>query len=100
MQKARAAAEKALKIDDTLGEAHESLANILFLSDFDVAGAKREFERALELNPNYATAHQWFANTVLTPLGETGRAIAEMQRAVELDPFSPFVNANLGYIYM
>jgi tetratricopeptide (TPR) repeat protein len=66
----------------------------------DFVGAKREFERALELNPNHATAHQWFANTVLTPLGETGRAIAEMQRAVELDPFSPFVNANLGYIYM
>jgi TolB-like protein/class 3 adenylate cyclase len=100
MQKARAAAEKAIKIDDTSGEAHESLASILFLTEFNIAGAKREFERALELNPNYATAHQWFADTVLTPLGETGRAIAEMQRAVELDPFSPFVNASLGYVYM
>jgi TolB-like protein/Flp pilus assembly protein TadD len=99
MQKARAAAENALKIDDTLGEAHESLASILFLTEFNVVDAKREFERALELNPNDATAHQWFANTVLPVLGQLDRAIAEMKRAVELDPFSPFVNANLSYVY-
>jgi Tfp pilus assembly protein PilF len=100
MQKARAAAEKALKIDDNLAEAHESLASILFLTELNVAAAKREYERALELNPNYAPAHQWFANTVLLALGETDRAITETKRAVELDPFSAFVNANLGYNYM
>jgi TolB-like protein/class 3 adenylate cyclase/Tfp pilus assembly protein PilF len=100
MQKAKIAAEKALEIDDTLGEAHESLANILFLTEFNIAAAKREYERSLELNPNYAPAHQWFANTVLLPLGEIDRAIAETERAVELDPFSPFVNANLAYNYI
>jgi TolB-like protein/Tfp pilus assembly protein PilF/class 3 adenylate cyclase len=100
MQKARTAAEKALEIDGTLGEAHESLANILFLTEFNVAGAKHEYERALELNPNYAPAHQWFANTVLLTLGEIDRAIAESKRAVELDPFSPFINASLAYNYI
>jgi TolB-like protein len=100
MQKAKTAAEKALEIDDTLAEAHQSLATILFLTDFNVAGAKRELERALELNPNYAPAHQWFANTVLLKVGEIDRAIAETEQAVELDPFSPFVNANLAYNYI
>jgi tetratricopeptide (TPR) repeat protein len=100
MEKARAAAKRALEIDDTLAEAHESLATILFLTEFNIAGAKREYERALELNPNYAPAHQWFANSVLLPLGEIDRAIEETKRAVELDPFSVFVNANLGYNYM
>ena len=100
MQKARAAAEKALKIDDTLGEAHESLASILFLTEFNIADAKREFERALELNPNYVTAHMWFGATVLPALGQMDRALAEMRRAVGLDPFSPFVNSALGYLYL
>jgi len=100
LQKARVAAEKALKIDDTLGEAHASLASTLFLSEFNLTGAKREFERALELNPNYATAHLWFGDTVLLAQGEIDRAVAEAKRAVELDPFSSYINANLGYIYM
>jgi TolB-like protein/Tfp pilus assembly protein PilF len=100
MQNAKTNAEKALRIDDTLGEAHESLASILFLTEFDIAGAKREFERALELNPNDATAHGWIAYTVLLARVETERAIAEAKRAVDLDPFSPFVNANFGEILM
>jgi TolB-like protein len=100
MQKARAAAEKALKLDDTLGDAHESLASILFLTEFKVAEAKREFEQALELNPNYATAHLWFGATVLPAMGEIDRAIEEMKRAVELDPFSAFMNQCLSYNYM
>jgi len=100
LQKARVTAEKALKIDDTLGEAHASLGSTLFLSEFNLTGAKREFERALQLNPNYATAHLWFGDTVLLAQGEIDRAIAEAKRAVELDPFSSFINANLGYTYM
>jgi TolB-like protein/Flp pilus assembly protein TadD len=98
MQKARAAAEKALAIDDTLGAAHESLAGILYFSEFDLSRAKREFERAVELDPNDATAHAWFAYTVLPALGDMDRALAEIKRAIELDPFSPSFNANLGYL--
>jgi TolB-like protein/Flp pilus assembly protein TadD len=100
MQKAKVNAEKALRIDDTLGEAHESLASILFQTEFDIAGAKREFERALELNPNDATAHGWIAYTVLLARSELDRAVAEAKRALELDPFSPFVNANVGELLM
>jgi TolB-like protein/Tfp pilus assembly protein PilF len=98
LQTARVNAETALTIDDSLGEAHESLASILFLTEFNIARAKLEFERALELNPNDATAHGWFAYTVLPAIGETDRMIAEGRRAVELDPFSTFANANLGYL--
>jgi TolB-like protein/Tfp pilus assembly protein PilF len=98
LQKGRVNAEKALKIDDSLGEAHESLASILFLTEFNIARAKLEFERALEFNPNDATAHGWFAYTVLPAIGEIDRTIAEGRRAVELDPFSTFANANLGYL--
>jgi adenylate cyclase len=98
MEKARVAAEKALAIDGTLGEAHESLASILFLTSFDIAGAKREFERALELNPNDATTHAWFAYTVLPAVGDIERAVAEIKRAIELDPFSANLNASLGYL--
>jgi TolB-like protein/Tfp pilus assembly protein PilF len=100
MDKAKINAEKALRIDDTLGEAHESLASILFLTEFDIAGAKREFERALELNPNDATAHGWIAYTVLLAHVEMDRAITEAKRALELDPFSLFVNANVGEVLM
>jgi TolB-like protein/Tfp pilus assembly protein PilF len=100
MQKAKVNAEKALRIDDSLGETHESLASILFLTEFDVAGAKREFERALELNPNDATAHGWIAYTVLPACGEMERAVAEAKHALELDPFSLFVNANVGEVLM
>src|SRR5437867_9031479 len=58
--KAKAAAKKALELDDTLAEAHTSLAMALCLYDFDFSQAAREFQRAIELNPNYATAHHWY----------------------------------------
>jgi tetratricopeptide (TPR) repeat protein len=98
MQKARVAAEKALAIDDTLSAAHESLAGIIYFTEFDLGRAKREFERALELDPNNATARAWFAYTVLPAIGDMDRAIAEIRRAIALDPFSPNFNAGLGYL--
>src|SRR5215471_12582797 len=58
--KANAAARAALRIDDTVAEAHDALAAVLFWYDWDWPGAKREFERALALNPNYARAHNWY----------------------------------------
>ena len=96
--RAKAAAEKALALDDMLGEAHTSLANVLFRY-FELAESAREFERSIELNPNYATAHQWYGRLMLLMLGQFDRAIAEVKRAVELDPVSPIIHADLGTIY-
>jgi TolB-like protein len=93
---AKAAAAKALELDNTLGEAHTALANALFAYDLNFAEAEHEFRRAIELNPNYATAHQWYAESVLTPLGRFEEAIAEARRALELDPLSVIINADLG----
>jgi len=97
--KAEAAARKALELDDTLAEAHTSLAGALFFYDFDFPQAAREFQRAIELNPNYATAHQWYGVNSLVSLGRFEEAIGEVKRAVELDPFSLIINSDLGRTY-
>jgi eukaryotic-like serine/threonine-protein kinase len=91
-----AAAKKAIELDDTLAEAHTSLACSLAYYDFDFEQSVKEFERAIELNPNYATAHHWLSNGVLSALGQFDRAIAEGRRAVELDPLSLVINTDLG----
>jgi TolB-like protein/Flp pilus assembly protein TadD len=85
--KARAAAQKALALDESLPEAHASLGYIRFVYDWDFAGAERELRRALELNPNYATAHHWYW-VDLTVLGRTAEAEREIDLARELDPLS------------
>src|ERR1700751_3044618 len=94
--KAKAAAVKALQLDDKLAEAHTALAFILCISALDMAGSISEFQRAIALNPNYATAHHWYGNGPLLGLGRFDEAIAEGKRAVELDPLSPIINADLG----
>ena len=91
-----AAAKKAIELDDTLAEAHTSLACSLAYYDFDFEQSVKEFERAIELDPNYATAHHWLSNGVLSALGRFERAITEGKRAVELDPLSLVINADLG----
>jgi TolB-like protein/tetratricopeptide (TPR) repeat protein len=97
--KAMAAAKKALELDDTLAEAHTTLALAIWYYDFDFSLANREFQRAIELNPNYATGHQQYANNTLSALGRFDEAIAEGKRAVELDPLSLVINADLGMNY-
>jgi serine/threonine-protein kinase len=97
LPRARAAAQKAVELDDTLAEAHNSLAAV-FSYDFEFDQAAKEHERAISLNPNYATAHQWYGQ-VLAAVGEFDRAIAEEKRALELDPVSPIISANLGVVY-
>ena len=97
---AKAAARKALELEDALPEAHNSLGLVLALHDFDFAQSKKEFERAIELNPNYATAHHQFGNMNLAMVGEFDRAIAEGMRAVELDPLSLIINADLGQNFL
>src|SRR6266576_1005204 len=98
LPQAKAAAEKALELDSTLGEAHTTLGNALVAYDLNFAEANREFQRAIELNPNYATAHQWYAETGLVPLGQFEKAIAEVKRALELDPLSIVINADVGTV--
>ena len=95
IQRAKAAAIKALEIDETLAEAHTSLAAIKFNFDMDYAGAEREYLRAIELNPNYATAHHWYAD-FLSMMNRPTEALAEIKRAQELDPLSPIINTTLG----
>jgi tetratricopeptide (TPR) repeat protein len=94
--KGNAAARAALRIDDTLPEAHNALAAVLFWYDWDWPGAKREFERALALNPNYALAHLWYAQ-YQHALGWKNWA-AEAKRAHELDPLTPWMGSGAWYM--
>jgi tetratricopeptide (TPR) repeat protein len=91
------AAEKALEIDRTLGEAHTSLAFIKRYYAFDWTAAELEYRQALEFSPNYATAHHWFA-LQLSMLGRHAEAMAEIKRAVELDPLSLIINTNVAWV--
>jgi TolB-like protein/DNA-binding winged helix-turn-helix (wHTH) protein/Flp pilus assembly protein TadD len=93
--KAKAAAIKALELDSTLGEAHNSLAFVLDAFDWDLDAAGKEFRRAIELNPGYATAHHWYA-WHLSLLGRFDEAIAEMRKAENLDPLSLIINADVA----
>jgi serine/threonine-protein kinase len=97
--RAKTAAIKALRIDETLAEARASLAYSTNGYDWDWKGAATEFKRAIELKPNYATAHYWYATTHLAALGKLDEAISEMIEAKELDPLSLIINTNLGWIY-
>ena len=96
--KARQAAVKALELDDTLAEAHTSLANIL-TSQWDWSRAEEEFGKALQANRNYATAHHWYS-IYLHVLGRVDEAINELQIAEELDPLSPMIHAYAVYPYL
>jgi TolB-like protein/DNA-binding winged helix-turn-helix (wHTH) protein/Tfp pilus assembly protein PilF len=95
MPKAKAAAMKAIELDGSLGEAHNSLAFCLDGFDWDLKGGEKEFLRALELNPGYATAHHWYA-WHLSLLGRYPDAIVEMKKAQNLDPLSLIIQADLA----
>ncbi len=99
LPKAKAAADKAVALDNNLAEAHVSRGLLFADADLNLKGAKEEFELAIALNPNYADAHYFLGVSVLTPLGQFDKAIAEVSRAVELDPFSVIINFNLGFCY-
>ena len=93
--RAKEAALKALELDDTLAEAHTSLAFIKTDYDWDWSGAEKELQRAIELNPSYARAHEQYG-FLLYRLGRFEEAIAEEKRGVELDPLSLINNRVLG----
>lgn len=97
MPKARAAAEKALALDDTLAEPHAVLGGVYTIS-FEWDRGEREFRRALELNPNEANAHHWYAY-LLSSMGRSEEAIAQAKHAVALEPLNLKYNDSLGVIY-
>jgi tetratricopeptide (TPR) repeat protein len=97
--RALAAAKKAIELDPSSAEAHNSLAFGSFYWLWDAATAEREFRRALELDPNYVLAHHWYA-TFLHALGRSDEALREINRAQELDPSSTTVLADKGVLLL
>ncbi len=93
--KAKIAAQRALDLDESLAEAHASLAVIKSDYEWDWEGAEREFKRAIELKPGYARARQWYA-IHLAILGRHQEALHEIKRALELDPLALTINVNAG----
>jgi TolB-like protein/Flp pilus assembly protein TadD len=98
MPKAKAAAMRALELDETLAEAHTSLGRVLAAYEWNWTSAEKEFKRAIELNPRYAIAHQWYGG-LLEETGRRNEAIAERKRAQELDPLSLVINFELGVAF-
>jgi TolB-like protein/DNA-binding winged helix-turn-helix (wHTH) protein/Tfp pilus assembly protein PilF len=95
MEHARSSALKALSMDDSLAEAHTSLAFVLMHYDWDWPGAEREYSRALELNPGYATAHHWYAY-YLAAMDQRDKSLGEVRHAQELDPLSLIIMRDVG----
>jgi tetratricopeptide (TPR) repeat protein len=98
MPKAKAAAMRALELDDTFAEAHTSLARVLAVYDWDWAGAEKEYKRAIELNPRYAVAHQWYGG-YFEAMGRPDESLAERKRAQDLDPLSLMSNFEPGLAF-
>ena len=97
MPQARAAALRALQLDEDLPEAHAALALIVQNHDWDWQTSEKEYRRAIELNPNYATAHHWYAEHLMW-LGRFDEALSESERARQLDPLSMIIAADNGAI--
>jgi len=99
LPRAKAAATKALQLNDALAEAHTSLAFLLDAFDWNLPAADAEFRRAIDLGPGYATAHHWYA-WHLSLLGRSDQAIAEMKKAQSLDPLSLIINADFAELLL
>jgi serine/threonine-protein kinase len=96
--RARVEAEKAIALDDSLAEAHTSLAWVNFIYDWDWEAAGREFRRAIDLDPRYASARQWHS-WYLTAMGRVREGLAEAELAVELDPASVSIQRSAGWLH-
>jgi serine/threonine-protein kinase len=96
--KAKAAATKALELDDLLAEAHATLAFLTVFYEWNWTEGEKRFQRAIELNPNYATARKWYGQ-YLIDMGRFDEAEAQLKRAQELDPLSLMVNVSAGWCY-
>jgi serine/threonine-protein kinase len=98
MKRAREQAEKALALDDTLAEAHTSLAWVTFIHEWDWPGAERHFRRAIELDPRYATARQWYS-WFLAAQGRLPEALAQGKAAAELDFASVSIRRSMAWLH-
>ena len=96
---AKGAVTLALKYDESLAEAHTSLASIKAVTDWDWQGAENEYRRAIELNPNYPTAHHWYAAQLLLQ-GRLDQALQEIKKAQQLDPLSLGINKDFAVILL
>jgi serine/threonine protein kinase/tetratricopeptide (TPR) repeat protein len=96
--KAKAEARKAIDLDDTLADAHVSLAYALFRGDWKWADSEREFRQAIAMNPRSAQAHQWYSN-LLVAMGRADEAIAHTKSAQELDSTSLIIRSHFGFVY-
>jgi TolB-like protein/DNA-binding winged helix-turn-helix (wHTH) protein/Tfp pilus assembly protein PilF len=97
MPRAKAAAMKALQFDESLADAHTSLAFVKMHYEWDWPGSQKEFQRALNLNPNYATAHEWYAFW-FTAQGRTDQALEQLAYAQKADPLSLIIKADTAEI--
>jgi len=97
MPQARAAALRALELDQSLPEAHTALALIVQNQDWNWQTSEKEYRRAIELSPNYATAHHWYAEHLMWR-GRFDEALSESERARQLDPLSPIIGTDYGAI--
>jgi TolB-like protein/DNA-binding winged helix-turn-helix (wHTH) protein/Flp pilus assembly protein TadD len=95
LPRSKAAANKAIEIDETLSEGHTALGFTLFWSDWDWGGAEDQFKRALELNQNSASAHMFYAH-LLSNTGRHAESLTEIEFAKKLDPLFPVINALEG----
>jgi DNA-binding winged helix-turn-helix (wHTH) protein/TolB-like protein/Tfp pilus assembly protein PilF len=99
MPKAEVAVQKALSIDNSLAEAHSSLAYIKFTYDWDWGGAEREFQQAIALNPLYDTAHHWYSHELMA-LGRQDEAMAQSRRALEISPSDTVMNEHMAWTWL
>jgi eukaryotic-like serine/threonine-protein kinase len=98
--KSKAAALRAIELDNSLAEPHTALGRYYNYWEWNRAEAEREYRRAIELKPNYATAHHWLGTDVLTQMKRFDEALVEAKRAAELDPLSSIIASNLGDTYL
>jgi len=99
MAEAKAAAKKALEIDDTLAEAHTAQARVMLFYDLDWQAAERELKRAIDLNPNYTESHHMYSHYLIY-VGRIEQSLAESLQALEIDPLDSLLNVHLGWHYL
>jgi TolB-like protein/DNA-binding winged helix-turn-helix (wHTH) protein len=97
MPKAKEMALTAVKLDDSLADAHTSLAFVEMHYEWRFREAEQEFKRAMDLDPNYSVAHHWYAYD-LAAMGRTDEAVAEVKRARQTDPLSAIINTDVAEI--
>jgi eukaryotic-like serine/threonine-protein kinase len=97
MERAKAEAQKAIALDESLAEAHTSLGWVTFIYGWDWTGADREFTRAIQLNPRYSVARQWYS-WFLAAMGRFDEALSEGRAAIDLDPASVSIRRSMGWL--